>query len=130
AEIGKIEGVKYYSAVVKFRGWANAGDQRTYAQVLGTDGSYAQIQGWSFVKGKYFKRSDVESSAPVAILGRVARDRLFGDDVNPVGKELVIRNVTFRVVGLSATNDDNQIESIFVPVTTLQKLLNISYVHS
>jgi putative ABC transport system permease protein len=129
-EIGKIAGVKYISPVVRLRGWASADGQRTYSQVVGTDASYPDIEGWPIVKGRYFKRSDVDGGRAVAVLGKVARDRLFGEDANPLGKDIVIHEQTFRVIGVSGTNDDNQIESIFVPVTILQKLLDIRYIHS
>lgn len=129
-EIGKIAGVKYYSAGVRLRGWVSAGNQRTYTQVLGTDASFPLIQGWSLSPGKYFKPADVASGAAVAVLGKVARDRLFGDDANPVGKQIVLHNHTFRVIGVSSSNDEDEIESVFVPYRTLQNVLDIAYIHS
>ncbi len=128
--VGKIEGVKYYSSGVRLRGWTSAGSERDYAQVLGTDVSFPKIYGWSLSKGKYFSRSDVASGATVAVLGQSVRDRLFGVGVNPDGKEIVIHNQTFRVIGLSSTTDDDQMESIFVPYTTLQKVLGIQNIHT
>jgi putative ABC transport system permease protein len=128
-EIGKIEGVKYYSSMVLLRSWVMAGDQRTHTQIQGTDASFPSIQGWSFTRGKYFTRADVDSSAAVAVLGQSARDQLFGEDVNPVGKEIVIHDWSFRVIGVTSTTDDQQIESVFVPYTTLQKVLDIRNVH-
>jgi putative ABC transport system permease protein len=129
-EISRIAGVKYCSAIVRLRGWAAAGAQRTYTQVFGTDVFYPETQGWSLIRGKYFKASDVASGAAVAVLGKTARDRLFGEDANPVDAQIVIHDQTFRVIGVSGTNDDAQIEGIFVPYTTLQKLLDIRYVHA
>jgi putative ABC transport system permease protein len=129
-EISRIAGVKYCSAIVRLRGFAAAGAQRTYTQVFGTDAAYPQTQGWALLRGKYFKPSDVESGAAVAVLGKAARDRLFGEEANPVGAQIVIHNQSFRVIGVSGANDDAQIEGIFVPFTTLQRLLDISYIHA
>jgi len=129
-EIAKIEGVKYYSSGVLLRSWVTAGDQRTHTQIQGTDASFPQIHGWSFSRGKYFTRGDVSSRAPVAVLGQAARDRLFGDNANPIGKDVVIHNQTFRVIGVTASNDEQEIESVFVPFTLLQQLLDIQYVHT
>jgi len=129
-EIGKIEGVKYYSPGVLLRGWVSAGGQKTYTQIQGTDFSFPKIHGWSLAKGKYFSRGDVGSGAAVAVLGQTARDRLFGDDVNPVGRDVVIRDRTFRVIGVSASNDEQQIASVFVPYTGLQTVLGIQHLHA
>src|SRR5262249_55757175 len=48
----------------------------------------------------------------------------------PIGQEIVIRNQTFRVVGVTSSNDEQQIETIFVPYTSLQKLLEMKNVHT
>jgi ABC-type antimicrobial peptide transport system permease subunit len=128
-EIGRIEGVKYYSPGVLLRGWVTAGGEKTYSQVHGTGFSYPNIHGWSFAKGKYFSRGDVSSSAAVAVLGQSAGDKLFGD-ANPVGRDIVIHGQTFRVVGVSASTEEQEIESVFVPYTTLQRLLEIRHLHT
>ena len=128
-EIGKISGVKYYSASVLMRGWAASGNQKSYTTINGTDASYPRTQGWSTSQGKYFSKSDVSSAKPVAVLGRVAADRLFGD-ADPVGKDITIRNQTFRVIGVSAATEDVPMETVYVPYTALQKILDISYVQT
>jgi len=129
-EIGKIGGVKHYSPGVRTRAWVNAGNEKTYTQVIGTDVAYPQIQGWKFAKGKYFKSGDVSAANAVAVIGTVARDRLFGDDVNPVGKEIVIKGQTYRVVGMTASTDEAEIESVFVPYTAVQKILEMNYLQT
>jgi ABC-type antimicrobial peptide transport system permease subunit len=83
---------------------------------------------WNYAKGKYFSASDVKDAASVAVIGIALRDRLFGD-VNPVGKEIQIHNQTYKVVGVTNTSDEDQIEMAFVPYTTLQKLLGFNFVH-
>ncbi len=128
--IGKIDGVKYYSAGVLLRTSVIAGDQKTYTQVQGTDSSFPKIHGWSFTKGKYFTSKDVSSAATVAVLGQSARDRLFGDGVNPLGKDILFHNQAFRVIGVTSSNDEQEIESVFVPYTALQKVLDIPYLHT
>src|SRR5579863_8424174 len=115
--IGKIDGVKYYSAGVLLRTNVIAGAEKTYTQVQGTDASFPKIHGWSFVKGKYFTPKDVSSAATVAVLGQAARDRLFGDGVNPLGKDIMFHNQAFRVIGVTSSNDEQEIENVFVPYT-------------
>src|SRR5579863_6818571 len=126
--VGQIDGVKYFAPGVRLRGWVAAADQRYYTQILGTDVAFPLIYMWSFSRGQFFKREDVASGAAVAVIGTSVRDRLFGDS-NPVGHEIQIHNQTFRVVGVTATTDDDQMETVYVPYTTLQRLLNLQYVH-
>jgi putative ABC transport system permease protein len=72
----------------------------------------------------------VGAAAPVAILGSGARDKLFGTDVNPVGRDIVIRDINLRVVAVATGGDDDQMDMVFVPLTRLQQMLGIQHIHS
>jgi putative ABC transport system permease protein len=128
--IGAMAGVKYASSVVKLRGWVVNGSTREYLQVFGTAASYPLLYGWRSARGKFFQAGDVRASLPVAILGSGARDRLFGADVNPVGRDIQIRDVMVRVVGVASGGDDDQMDMVFVPFTLLQRVLGIQHIHS
>jgi putative ABC transport system permease protein len=128
--LAAIPGVKYVSSVVKLRGFVANGSTREYLQVLGTDASYPQMYGWRAARGKFFPSADVTGAASVAIVGAGARDKLFGDGVNPVGRDLQIRETTVRVVAVAAGGDDDQMDMIFVPYTLLQRVLGMPNIHS
>ena len=127
--IGRIAGVKSYAASVRLRGWV-AGTARMYTQVIGTDVAFPAMNGWSFARGRFFAASDVSAATPVAVIGSIARDQLFGPDENPIGREIRIRDATFHVSGIASGSDDDQMEMVFVPYTTLQRVLGIGHLHS
>ena len=126
--VSRIEGVKYYSPFVRYRAWVAGDGQRDYTQVLGTGADFGRLYLWNYPRGKYFSAGDVKGGANVAVIGLALRDRLFGD-VNPVGRQVQIHNQTFKVVGVTGTSDEDQIEMAFVPYTALQKLIGLSSVH-
>jgi putative ABC transport system permease protein len=128
--IGQIDGVKSIAPSVKLRGWVVAGESREYTQVIGTDVAFAAMNGWSLLRGRFFSGSDVTGGALVAVLGSTVRDKLFGADVSPLGREVRIRDATFRVVGVASGSDDDQMEMVFVPYTALQRVLGIDHLHS
>ena len=68
--------------------------------------------------------------AAVAVLGSGARDRLFGAGVNPVGRDIAIRDAAVRVVGVVSGGDDDQMDAVYVPFTMLQRVLDIRHIHS
>jgi ABC-type antimicrobial peptide transport system permease subunit len=128
--IGQIPGVAHYSANVKMSTWVSGDGAKEYVPVMGTDTSYLALYGWNMGKGKYFKSDDVSSSANVVVLSPTLKERLFGRD-NPVGKEVQIKNQSYKVLGwIKAIEDEQQSEMAFIPFTSEQKLLNINYVHS
>ena len=130
AAIGAMAGVKYASSVVKLRGWVANGATREYLQVLGTDASYPQLYGWRAARGKFFQAADVTAVGQVAVLGAGARDKLFGADANPIGRDIVIRETSARVVGVVSGGDDEQMDMVFVPFTLLQRVVGIQHIHS
>lgn len=126
----EVSGVRRETPIVRLRGWTASGERRFYAQIVGTGEAYAEIYGWSFARGgRYFEAGDVAARGTVAVLGPTVRDRLFGEGTNPVGRTISIRDRAFTVAGVARGGDENQIESVFVPYTTLQDLLGISHLH-
>jgi putative ABC transport system permease protein len=130
AAIAAVQGVKHASSVVKLRGWVASGGSREYLQVYGTQATYPSLYGWRAAKGKLFTPADVDGASAVAVLGSGARDKLFGPDVNPIGRDVVIRDATLKVVAVATGGDDDQMDMVFVPVTTLQRALGIAHLHS
>ena len=130
AAIAAIAGVKSAAPGVKLRGWLAAGPVKFYTQILGTSAAYGDMYSWRYGSGRFFSDRDVRSRAHVAVLGRTAVDRLFPDGSDAVGRDITIHNQTFRVVGVTNSSDENQIEMAFVPYTALQDALQIDYLHT
>lgn len=121
-----IKGVAHVSGVVRMRGWVEYGSQRNYGQVYGADVEYPKMFDWSFDKGRFIKKGDVEDSTNVAVIGSGVRDALFGD-ANAVGEMISIHGQQFKVRGVFSTSDEEQSQMVIVPYTSLQKLLGINY---
>ena len=131
--IGKIDGVHYFAPGVKMRSWlsngSSTGSDRAYASILGTDVAFPAMYSDRMKHGKFFKKGDVQNAAPVVVLGPTLSDRLFGVDENPVGKTIELHNQTFKVLGVLSTSNDDRADSAFMPYSSLQKVLDISYLH-
>ena len=135
--IGKIDGVHYFAPGVKMRSWlstglsngSSAGSDRAYASILGTDVAFPAMYSDRMKHGKFFKKGDVQGAAPVVVLGPTLSDRLFGVDENPVGKTIELHNQTFKVLGVLSTSNDDRADSAFMPYSSLQKVLDINYLH-
>ncbi len=100
-------------------------DQNWSTTINGTTPTYFQIRGWRPVQGALFTESDVESGTKVALLGRTVADKLYGADVNPVGRTVRIQSIPFQVVGLLATKGQSPTgqdfdDTVFIPVSSYQ----------
>jgi len=91
----------------------------------GVTPEFLQIRRWQVRLGTFFTTADVETSAPVCVLGETVVENLFGNE-DPVGKTVRIQSLPCKVIGVldrkgfSATGQD-QDDFVVLPYTTVQK---------
>jgi ABC-type antimicrobial peptide transport system permease subunit len=128
--IATVAGVAHRAAGVSDRAFVTAGRARHFGRIQGTDVAFPFIYDWRFAAGEFFTPADVASGAGVAVLGRVVAERLFGDADRAIGQAVDIKQERFTVVGVTASTAADQAESAFVPYTTLQRMLDITHLHT
>lgn len=137
AAIRAMPGVQYVAPSVQEdqRLRVEGGTTTWFTYMRGTDDALPLIRtGWVFTLGGFFTAEDVKETRQVVVLGRVAADHLFGHDVNPLGRNVLLWNQKFRVVGVlgsrswaaQPTPGDHEFDAFYTPVTTIQKLLDLS----
>ena len=70
-------------------------------QVQGVTSGYINFSGFTAERGRLMSPIEVDRSRPVAVLGWQTADRLFGSNVDPIGKTIQIEGVHFQIVGVS-----------------------------
>jgi len=126
--IRQLPGVEYVAAGANTRAQVIAGNQNWSTQIQGTDVDLPLIRSWPTKYGEFFTPTDVTGAQKVAVLGTVVSNTLFGEDVDPTGQIIRIKNQPFKVIGVmiskgqSAMGQD-QDDTVFVPYTTVMKKL-------
>ena len=93
--------------------------------LFGTTPSYLTIRDWEdMAEGDMFTNHDVRGSAQVCVIGDRLAQELFLDQ-SPVGKEIRIQNVPFRVIGVLDHKGANsfgmdQDDVVLAPWTTIK----------
>ncbi len=103
-------------------------NQNWNTRVTGTEPQYFDIRDWPIASGTSFTQDDVNRSADVVVLGETVRQNLFGGE-DAVGQTVRIGNLPFKVVGVLAPKGSSglgqdQDDSVYVPITTLQKKIS------
>ncbi len=124
----EIPGAQYLAAGVQAQTQVVAGNQNWFTRIQGTDVDLPVIRAWSTRTGSFFSAQDVASAAKVAVLGKTVSDTLFGQDADPVGQVIRIRNQPFKVVGVMLAKGQSGMgpdmdDQIMAPYTTVMKKL-------
>jgi len=74
-------------------------------------------------KGRYISDQDLKTSSKVAVIGDFVRKDLFPPDVDPIGKEISIESIIYKIVGVFVdSGGENEMRMIYLPVTTAQRV--------
>ena len=93
--------------------------------VVGTSPSYLEVRDWSEMEeGDVFTDRDMLNANKVCMVGTTIKREVF-DNKSPVGKELRINNVAFRVVGVLSSKGTNMMgmdedDIVVAPWTTIK----------
>ncbi len=103
--------------------------------VQGVGAGFPIARDWPVAQGSFFNARDVESYAPVIVLGETVRKTLFAD-TDAVGQYVLVGNIPFQVIGVMGSKGaapwgGDQDDVTYVPITTgLIRLFGTSYLNS
>jgi putative ABC transport system permease protein len=125
----EISGVTGVSPEVRTRAQITAGNQNSSSDISGVSAAYADIRSWEFRSGGNFTDAEVRNASKVCLLGTTAAKTLFGEDVDPVGQIIRIKNAPFTVLGWLKPKGANSFGSdqddvVLVPYTSVMKRLS------
>jgi len=128
SDIENINGVKFASPFqVELDMPLKHGNKFTTAWVMGVEPDWQDAWRRGAAKGEFISTSDNEQLSRVCVIGTTTAKDLFGK-VNPIGENILINNVSFKVIGIlerrgqspAGTDFDNL---ILIPFTTASRRL-------
>jgi putative ABC transport system permease protein len=92
----------------------------------GTNDQYAQVRNQKTGQGRFLLPVDIDYRQKVVILGSEVSNKLFGFG-SPIGQEVKINGVKFKVVGVLETKGSSMggssDDKVVIPITTAMRLL-------
>jgi putative ABC transport system permease protein len=106
----------------------SVGSTEVFSTIAGTNENVPNVFNRPVARGEYLTSTDVDTRRRVAVLGHGAAKDLF-PDVEPLGRQVTIAGVRFRVIGVfeeagsafGVSRDDE----VHIPVTTAQQLFGV-----
>lgn len=109
-------------------------DKEKNGTALGTTVEYQQVRNTKAIKGRFFTQEEQEAGERVVVLGYKVADELFGK-IDPVGKNVRIGSLTFKVVGVAEEKGGgfggpSFDKYMFMPIETAFKAFDTRDVHA
>ena len=92
--------VTYVSPEVTSGGQVIYGNNNTTTTIYGESPEYLQIKQWDVEKGDCFTEEDIKKSAKVCVVGKTIVDELFGENVDPIGKNIRFKSIPMKIIGV------------------------------
>jgi len=101
--------------------------------VVATSAEMPAAHHWPLEKGRYYTGTEDRELAPLAVLGHKARKHYFPDTPDPLGRQLLVGNALFEVIGVMAergtlTGVQDFDEMVFIPYQSGRARLYQSHV--
>jgi len=121
----EVPSVSMVTPSVNARSQLVAGNMNWNTNVTGVSEQYPDIRKWPIATGSFFTDADIRTAARVIVIGKTLADNLY-PGADPIGQDIRVMNLPFRVVGvLAAKGQDqqgrDQDDVAFAPYTTVQK---------
>lgn len=125
-KLGDKPGVSGVAPTISGNVTVKSGTKKVDTSLEGTNDQYAQVRNQKTSSGRFLLPIDIAYRQKVVLLGSEVVKELFGFG-NPIGQEVKINGVKFKVVGvleekgssMGGSNDDK----VVIPITTAMRLL-------
>ncbi len=125
----EVSGITAVSPEARTQGQVAVGNQNSNVQVSGVSNEYLAARSWALRSGDNFSETDVRNANKVCLMGSTTAKTLFGENVDPVGQIIRIKNAPFTIVGWleakgSGSFGQDQDDILLVPYTSVMKRLS------
>jgi macrolide transport system ATP-binding/permease protein len=109
-----------------------AGNHNWSTSIQGTTSNYFPVRDWQPALGRIFTDSEEKAGAAVCLLGQTVANNLFGENQNPVGQTVRVKNFPMTVIGVleskgQSSYGQDQDDVVIVPFNTAErKVLGVS----
>lgn len=110
------------------------GNENWPSTVQGGNTDFLSIKKYKIERGTPFTEKDIKEYTKVCLIGNTVVENLFSDGSDPIGQDIRIGSIPFKVIGILESKGDqmgqDQDDVVIVPYSTIMKrMLATQYIH-
>ena len=121
----RVPDLAYVAPLAQGGARAFNGDTKYLGSLRATSPDYRHFNNWGTTYGDWFDEAAYNSKQRVALIGSYAYTKLFPEGGDPVGLEIRLNDIAFRVIGVlkerSGGTQGSEDDSIIIPLTTFRE---------
>jgi macrolide transport system ATP-binding/permease protein len=121
--VSQLPGVSYVAPERNSRATIRFGNRDYNGRIQGTTPDYVHVRDWGMARGVFFTQQDMDSMAPVIVIGQTVADELFTNGEEPIGQYVFLKSAVYQVIGVleakGATSGGSDMdEMMLIPLST------------
>lgn len=122
----QISGIEYISSRFFTRGSGVISYNSEYGtfDIISCHPGYKYLENASVLNGRFINDLDINKFRKVTCIGTKIVEALFKNGEDPIGKYLKVSGIPFKIVGVFTDPSERDINRIYIPVSTAQKVFN------
>jgi len=117
--------IEYNSARIFVNGISvTYGNEALVYGVRGVHEDFQFIENAKMVEGRFINYTDIQNTAKTLVIGNKIRKDVFGHLDSPIGEYVDISGIPFKIVGVFREQREREEETMYIPLSTAQKVFN------
>jgi putative ABC transport system permease protein len=109
--------------VGRMEGMGGGGEGENWFRACGVTQDYTRLRDYELSYGRLISIVDEETSQKICVVGSNVVENLWEKDANPVGQQIAIGGVVFRIVGALKQSQSFNDFSVLIPYSTYENSL-------
>ncbi len=100
------------------------GDNYISASLYGVYSDFQGLEAIKILQGRFINNIDIDQTRKVIVIDNSSADDLFKNHENPIGQNLKVGNISYKVVGVFKANEMQNQNDFYIPYSTLGIIYN------
>ncbi len=99
------------------------GNKKLSFPVRSVHPDHQYLENTIMIEGRYINHLDIKEFRKSAVIGKIIKRDMFGEDADAIGKEINVGGIIYKIVGVyEDTGSEDEMRIIYLPISTAQKV--------